>query len=139
EYKAALAEARGGFVPDKDFPNYLGYIVERAEVVPGKDLVWTTVKIRNGTGKAPLTAVSSKTLPQITHDWAGRPEDTHDPRYTHPLLTFPQPPLVMRDWGDMSKLAEVQLASEVEPEDPTEDLVPEDVPEGATTDDLFGL
>ena len=139
EYKNTLADARGGFQPEQDFPNYLGYIVERAEVVPGQELQWKQVLIRNGTGGNPLPVVSYNSLPQITHDWAGRAEDTHDPRYTHPLLTFPQPPLVMRDWGEMAKLSEVKFAAEIEPEDPEDELLPGAGPGGGDPDDPFAM
>ena len=46
-YQDALEKARGAD-PTRDFPSYVGFYVERAEVLPGKDLAWTAVPLYDG-------------------------------------------------------------------------------------------
>jgi len=46
-YQDALEKARGSD-PARDFPSYVGYFVERAEVLPGKELEWKAVPLYDG-------------------------------------------------------------------------------------------
>jgi hypothetical protein len=88
-YEDALAGA-GGFNATNDAPEYLGYFVERAEVTaaggPGK---WTKLPTVNGSG-----------IIKVMKRWPIRTPELVNPKYVHPLLTFPLPPMVMREWGD---------------------------------------
>lgn len=138
EYKKALAEARG-YRPQDDIPNYLGYTVQRAEVIPGKELEWKNITIRNGKDpKKPLGGFVEATIPSIMGDWVAALPDTHDERYSHPFLTFPQPPLVGRDWGNMARHSEVPLASEVNLDESAEEEEDPGLPDGSNPEDLFG-
>ena len=46
-YQDALEKARGGD-PVRDFPGYVGFFVERAEVLSGKELAWKPVPLYDG-------------------------------------------------------------------------------------------
>ena len=87
-YEDALATARG-FNVTADQPRYLGYEIERAEVTD------------KGTGKFVLIKkVAPKTLLTLMSTWPSQTQDLVNPKYIHPLLTFPLPPMVMREWGE---------------------------------------
>src|SRR5205807_1739878 len=108
-YDDAFLNAKG-YERAHDFPHYIGYVVQRAEVEPGKPLNWKTVPVYDGQRKS----LSAEKLPQGMTDkvmqnllseavksWAGNgpmPEVV-DPRYTDGgyVLTFPLPPLVGRN------------------------------------------
>ena len=47
---AAFEDAVGGFDVDYDSPNYLGYFVQRAEVVPGQEFVWQDIPVYDAKG-----------------------------------------------------------------------------------------
>lgn len=87
-YEDALASARG-FNATVDQPRYLGYVVERAEVT------------EEGTGKfLPLATMTAKTLTAKVSEWPpSQSIDPGNPKYNHPLLTHPLPPMIMREWG----------------------------------------
>lgn len=140
EYKNALADSRN-FSPEIDFPEYLGYLVERAEVVPGAELAWQRVTVRNGAGGPPITSIDANRLGQAIADWVDfpdSPQSTPDQRHVHDFLTFPLPPLVGRDWGSMVVHSDVSLQSEVEmlEEEQGDELQPD--PAGEDTGDFFG-
>jgi uncharacterized membrane protein YgcG len=113
EFFAKLENSRG-FNEATDYPRYAGYFVERAEVIRGEELNWQRVMVRNGQDRTPLPGVASKSLEKAVYDWVERMEDPSDPQYHHPILTFPLPPLVGRDWGDDARHSAVPLASETE-------------------------
>lgn len=141
-YQDALQNARG-YDPDADSPRYLGYKVERVEVVPGeenKELVWKPVSVYNGkgtligpvvnllalNGRAADEATGKKAAAGVADDWAAQPEEVVDPRYldSDGVLAFPLPPLVGRDWGAEATHSEIPLASkatDAEPETPQPD------------------
>jgi hypothetical protein len=87
-YEDALAGA-GGFNPTNDQPEYLGYFVERAEVTEAGQGKWV-----------PLTPVKGSGILGVMRTWPIQTPDLVTPKYIHPLLTFPLPPMVMREWGD---------------------------------------
>lgn len=112
-YRDVLANARD-YEPQDDVPQYLGYRVQRAEILPGQPLKWTNLEVYDGqrvsilTGKSawryPGLTVTAKAWEEVTKDWAGgrsMPEVVDD-RFFDPdfVLPFPLPPLVERDWGD---------------------------------------
>lgn len=88
-YEDALASARG-FNVAVDQPRYLGYVVERAEVT------------EEGTGKFQrLATMTAKTLTTKISEWPpSQSMDPGNPKYNHPLLTHPLPPMIMREWGN---------------------------------------
>lgn len=86
-YDEALAEATG-YLPERDVPNYLGYFVERAEVTAAGTGEWKSIaKVK----EISLLKKTEKYPPLGTPPLVGD-------RYTHPLLTHPLPPLILRDW-----------------------------------------
>jgi hypothetical protein len=141
-YRDALANARS-YDPEADYPQYVGYIVERAEVLPGQPLQFKRVRVYDGQRKdlagrgiAPL--VSSKVLDDVTNDWAEISEEVVSERYLDPdgLLAFPLPPLVGKDWGKDVTHPDIPLAwddealnEEEQPEDPVEEAAPAEVDE----------
>jgi len=87
-YEDALATARG-FNVTADQPQYIGYEIERAEVT------------EEGAGKFTLLKrVLPKTVIERMQTWPIQTPDLINPKYNHPLLTFPLPPMIMREWGD---------------------------------------
>ncbi len=123
------------YAPSQDYPQYLGYYVQRAEVRRGEELVWQNVSLRNGKDRVRLPFVASKTIELSTYDWAQGLEEIMDPRFEHPLLTFPQPPLVGRNWDELAMHSEVPVASEMEEEMlEDEERLP---PDNFTEDDMF--
>ncbi|MEX2169605.1 MAG: hypothetical protein WD851_09855 [Pirellulales bacterium] len=139
-YRDALENAKGGFMPERDRPKYLAAFVERAEVTDsGKELQWTLVKIRSGTGKRPWSGVSSNSLADAVADWPMEMEEVADTRYVHPLLTFPLPPLVGQNWGDRAKLADVPLQADYNAEEEMKKQMEEQAPaEEGDEENLFG-
>ena len=87
-YEDALATARG-FNVTADMPQYIGYEVQRAEVTD------------EGTGEfKTIKQVIPKTVIKTMSTWPIQTPDLVNPKYIHPLLTHPLPPMVMREWGD---------------------------------------
>src|SRR4051794_525265 len=109
-FQDAFEKARPGADLSKDFPHYVGYLVERSEVIPGKDLEWKRVPLYDGQRKSiPNSPIAQsvntdsvqKLFTAIQQFWAGGgpAPDIVDPRFTDLVLTLPLPPLVGRDWG----------------------------------------
>jgi hypothetical protein len=128
-YEDALASARG-FNVTADQPEYLGYEVERAEVTD------------DGPGKFTLLKrVSAKAMIDRMSTWPIQTPDLVNPKYIHPLLTHPLPPMIMREWGDEITHSDLPLPTpeelaagpgmeEVQPEEPAES--------GDESEDPFG-
>lgn len=142
-YRDAFENTRAGFNPEFDFPHYIGYFVERAEVRPGQPLKWEPVSVMDGQGNKVGAFVSegvmAKLYTAITKFWAVQMPELVDPRYLDPssLLAFPLPPLLGREWGPEVTHPDIPLAINAPP--PEEEVVPE--PEttpaqGAETDDF---
>jgi hypothetical protein len=87
-YEDALAGA-AGFNAQNDQPKYLGYIVERAEVTAQGQGKWVRLNPVNGSG-----------IVRVMSTWPIQTPELVTPKYVHPLLTFPLPPMVIREWGD---------------------------------------
>ncbi|WP_442482450.1 hypothetical protein [Aeoliella sp. SH292] len=123
EYKKVLKETRF-YDPGKDFPQYLGYLVERAEVTGDGELKWTKLAFPNGhyniegdTARSlPAVTSANDMINRMTFNWAQGMEDEFDPRYAHESLTVPLAPLVARNWGEMAYMSAVPLAIDVERE-----------------------
>jgi hypothetical protein len=131
-YREVLANARD-HDPQYDTPQYIGYVVERVEVLPGQQpLDWTKVNVYDGQrrnidiGKKVSTGgVTSKVLESVSAEWggAGGVMEVVDDRFFDPdfVLPFPLPPLVGRDWGDDVTHSDIPLIEEDEGLDASED------------------
>lgn len=124
-YLDSFEQARGHNV-NHDFPRYLGFLVERAEVERGKELVWQHVPLYDGQQKSVAenaalsigprhgigTAVVDKLYATAALLWAGGPStDVVDEQFTNRALTLPLPPLVGRDWGKNATHPKLRLNS----------------------------
>ena len=88
-------------------------MVERADVLPGKDLAWKAVPLYDAQHQSVVantsltsppshivgTATFDKLLDAAQRYWPAIPPDIVDDRYVDYPLTLPLPPLVGRDWG----------------------------------------
>lgn len=122
-YLDSFERARGYDV-NHDFPKYLGFLVERAEVGLGKELAWQHVPLYDGQHKSIAdnatlsigprhgigTAVVDKLYAAAAQLWAGgTTADAVDERFADRALTLPLPPLVGRDWGQNATHPKLQL------------------------------
>jgi hypothetical protein len=76
--------------PMKDYPNYLLYLVERADVTDGdstdpEKLKWQSLQVQTELDR--------------TRRWAAVAPEVVNPAMAHPVLTFPLGPLLGRNWG----------------------------------------
>lgn len=121
-YRDAFENSKGGYDPMRDFPRYVGYIVERSEVVRGQELSWQRVPVCVKAGNAELAKATNVTLNAMTKlyesaalNWAGQITDVVDDRYLDPLLSFPLPPIAGRDWGADATHPDIPLAVDTPP------------------------
>ncbi len=103
-YESALEDA-SGYDPGTDVPVYKGYEVERAEITHTGLGEWKTI-----------ARVNSRVLEKEISTYPFDAPDLISQRYTHPLLTHPLPPLVLRDWDRRVTHSEIPLIEEEEPE-----------------------
>ncbi len=131
-YQDAFEKARGADAT-RDFPSYVGFYVERAEVLQGKGLDWKPVPLYDGqrNGQAsiaqnkPLTSEPSHVVAKRAFDklldvaqkfWAGGVSpDVIDERFAEYPLTLPLPPLVGREWGSEATHPDIPLAINTPP------------------------
>ena len=119
EYKKALGNTRS-YQPDRDYPQYKGYLVERAEVTESGELNWQQVRFPNGHYRVEndntryMPAVSTEAIGKIAYNWASGMEDVYDTRYGFDSLTMPLAPLVGRNWDEMAYHSDVPTAMETE-------------------------
>jgi hypothetical protein len=118
-YEGALEKA-AGYNPARDVPQYLGYFVERSEVIDDKQGPWVKVPVTDGQGLPNMRFpfVKPSYLEKITRDWASSQEDPMDMRYSDYALTTPLPPLVGAGWGNeiVHSLVPLQADSDAEAE-----------------------
>lgn len=123
-YQDAFENARGGFDPARDFPQYVGYVVERCDVVDGKQGTWRRVYVYDGqkknvpgkpVGKFVNLDIVTKLGEIAARDWAGQSIEPVDARWTDQVLTLPLPPLVGRDFGEEATHSEIPLAKDAPP------------------------
>jgi hypothetical protein len=88
KYRDALAKA-SGYNDQYDMPQYIGYVVERAEITEEGQQKWVA-----------LPSVLKRTIIDAMESRPIEPPELANPKYTHPLLTWPLPPMVLRPWGD---------------------------------------
>jgi len=111
EFKNSLANTRS-YNPSSDYPRYLGYRLERAEVTDEGELDWQPVRFRNGKSGGQIRTVTANTMDLAIYDWSQGIEEVYDTRYGRAALTFPPAPMVGRNWDDMGYHSEVPLATE---------------------------
>jgi hypothetical protein len=140
-FQDAFEKAKGSFDPMRDFPQYKGYFVQRAEVVPGKELEWKPVPVYAGerkfiTAGQPISAngvgmpVINKVYEIAAQTWAGQSPDVIDSRFADYILTFPLPPLVGRNWGPEATHPDIPLIADTPPlEEELSPLNPQQGPE----------
>lgn len=146
-YRDAFENSRSGFDPQYDFPRYLGYYVQRAEVRHGQELQWANVDVYDGQGHkmgppgkaAPVNQGTMTKLYQVVQkEWAAQVPEPVDPRYLEPsgLMAFPLPPLIGREWGSEVTHPDIPLIENAPPVE--EEVAPEiEVPTTAEGDDGF--
>ncbi|MEM8947235.1 MAG: hypothetical protein AAGD11_18825, partial [Planctomycetota bacterium] len=131
-YNEALEKSRG-YNKRVDFPQYLGYQVERAEVTSAGQGDWERIKF-----------VKKSSLEEEISTYPVNVPDVIDKKVNHPLLTHPLPPLILHEWGERVSHSSMPLAEEVarqkmmemeEAEDAEDDA--ESKEDVAGEDDLF--
>jgi hypothetical protein len=144
-YQDAFENARD-YDPTRDFPRYVGYKVQRAEVVPGQPLEWKNVPVYDGQRQSvvandsvgPFVAmpVLNKLYERITKFWATQLPDVVDQRFLVDVLALPLPPLVGRDWGAEATHPDIPLLEDTPPmEEEIEPLAEATTDEPAETDE----
>jgi len=127
-----------GYDPVRDFPQYVGYQVQRAEVVPGQPLAWKFVYVYDGqekhirantpTGKFVNIDTVTKLGTLASTEWAAPAVEPVDARWTDMLLTLPLPPLVGRDFGADATHPDIPLAKNAPPLEEEQELAPATAP-----------
>ena len=98
-YDDALKTARG-YEPTRDIPEYIGYVVERAEVAPDGQLgKWERI-----------AQVHEKKLIQEISTYPVKPPEVVASRFVHPLLTHDLPPLILKEWDERVSHSSMPLA-----------------------------
>jgi hypothetical protein len=152
-YEDAFKNARGGFDQNRDFPRYVGYLVQRAEVISGKELKWENVPLYDGTHQSvasnkPIdqSVNSFRSVPKLYEfaqaNWAGMPPDVIDQRFADYVLTLPLPPLVGRMWGKEATHPDIPLIADTPPlqeDTPVQQPATQTPAEPGTTDPLSGF
>ena len=113
-YDDALGTSRG-FDLNVDVPKYLGYVVERAEVTDQGQGDWTKI-----------AGVNERVVTEEMGKWPIQAQDLVNPKYIHPLLTFPLPPMVIRPWNEKITHTDLPLPT---PESMLEEMQQEMAPE----------
>jgi hypothetical protein len=120
-FDIAFANAEG-YNPAADVPEYLAYQVERAEIIPGAEPNWQHIAnvaprmIYDATKEWSTQAAAAGGVGEVgmampsMSGGANSPREIVDPRYVHPLLTFPLGPLVMENWDEEVTHTKVPLA-----------------------------
>lgn len=124
-YENALQNS-SGYDPGRDAPNYLGYLVERAEVTEEGDGEWKRIAV-----------VRQKELDEAIESYPFDPMELISSDYLHPLLTHPLPPLVLRDWDRRVTHSAIPLLSEETTEETIDVEQPEESDEPVGEDNLF--
>lgn len=128
-YQDVFEKAKMGFDMARDMPQYKGFLVQRAEVVPGKEIQeadWKPVPVYDAQHQSivankPLhpSAMAISIMNQLyaaaASFWAGMSPDVIDPRYSDYVLTSPLPPLVGRDWGSEASHPDFPSLAETPP------------------------
>jgi hypothetical protein len=130
-HQDAFQDARGGYEPSRDFPQYVGYMVQRSEIVNGKPQPWKLVYVYDGqrkyidarkpAGKFVNVDTVTKLTELAASEWATGTMEPVDARWTDAMLTLPLPPLVGRNFGEDATHPDIPLAKDAPPpEDQTQ-------------------
>jgi hypothetical protein len=146
-FQDAFSDAKLGFDPGRDFPQYMGFQVQRQEVTKGATDKWEPVPLYDGQKKSiesnkPInrTTVAEDSVRRLFEaiglNWAGQVPDVLAEQYKHPFLTLPLPPLVGRAWGPEATHPDIPLLADT-PVVPLETaaIAPEQKPAEGTTDE----
>lgn len=126
-----------GHDPVRDFPQYVGYQIQRAEVVPGQPLAWNYIYVFDGQRKHIPNAYAGKFVNDVTiaklaeragTEWAAPALEPVDSRWTDMLLTLPLPPLVGRNFGADVTHPDIPLAINAPPVETLQELAPAATP-----------
>jgi hypothetical protein len=133
-FQDAFRNARG-YDAARDFPQYVGFQVQRSEVVAGKPAEWKAIYVYDGQRKNFPNAPAGKFVNVTTitklkelegREWAGPAIEPVDARWTDMMLTMPLPPLVGRNFGADATHPDIPLAENAPP--PEVEVVPVDDP-----------
>jgi hypothetical protein len=122
-FQETFRNARG-YDAARDFPQYVGYQVQRSEVVGGKQSDWKLVYVYDGQAKYIPSkpagkAVNMETVTELNRlaglEWAGPALEPVDARWTDMVLTLPLPPLVGRNFGAEATHPDIPLAVDAPP------------------------
>jgi hypothetical protein len=131
-YRDAFENASGGFDSITDAPVYRGYVVQRAEVVPGQQpLQWQPVPVYDAKSTSNPRLISQVMAAEYVEalekraaaEWAGGgAAEVVDFNYLYPRpgLVYPLPPLIGREWGREATHPDIPLLKDNVPvEQPT--------------------
>ncbi len=126
-YRDTFQNARGEYDEQVDVPVYVGYYVQRAELLPGEDpsqlaeARWQAVPVCDAKGSpnpmelgSAMSAATAASLNELAaSEWAQGVTEVVDPRYLDPsgILAYPLPPLVGREWGREATHPDIPLGS----------------------------
>jgi hypothetical protein len=120
-YQDAFQQARGGFDPSRDFPRYMGFIVQRSEIINGQATPWQRIPLRDGQQSKPDVhgyvndSAVAKLQQRAAAEWAMVPMEPVDSRYVDYMLTMPLPPLVGRKFESDATHPDIPLAVNAPP------------------------
>ncbi len=125
-FKDTFENAKGGFELQRDQPTWLGYHVERSEVISGSEPDWKRVEVTDRSSGKRYNYITAGTIERVTRDWASGLEELVDSSYYYPGLTYPLPPLVGRNFGREVVNSKAPLQSETDAKLALEEANPED-------------
>lgn len=125
-YGEALQNARG-YDSANDIPNYVGYEVQRAKITAAGEGEWEKI-----------ATVHTKSIQLALDTYPVNMADVVAPRFNHPILTHPLPPLILREWDERVSHSSMPLASE-EILEPTLEETIEEEKNGEEEDEFAGL
>jgi len=109
-----VLQSASGFNSTTDVPDYFAYLVQRAEITGTGQGKWKTI-----------AQIKDKTITERLKTYPVQMDDVIDPRYYHPLLTHPLPPLILREWDQRASHSSMPLDSAVKKARPVEGVVEE--------------
>ncbi len=127
-YQEAFSQAEA-YDEGRDVPEYLGCVVERAQVVAKQPLQWKKVM-----------SVSRMAIEKATADWATTAPELASEECLHENLTYPLGPLLLNDWPESVVHSKIPLAPSGDDQwdgRPEEGPEPPETPSDASPDDVF--
>ncbi len=124
-YDEALKSALG-YNSTRDIPNYIGYQVQRAEIAAAGEGEWNVID-----------TVTMKSIQRKLDTYPVNMTDVVAPRFNHPVLTHPLPPLILREWDERVSHSSMPLASEDQNLPEIEESLEDESEEDPEEEDLF--